>query len=315
MVHQPRKSRIDRGVGQYGFNDYYAVLGLPVTVHATLIRKRYITIVKRLHPDVFGFSAQDKELANQYLSKMVNPAYNVLNQERERTEYTAILRLLAKRLIKGKQTVAPQADVAKKLLRSPNTMYYEQAIMAIAEKQYDRLERIIDSIALISELNLVYLLTQEGYQHQEAAPIIVPQPETLTVRASSPAPTKPAPADNNNNDDSAIFRQHLRRGEELVQQKQWSMALKELRAAIQLDDKSSRCHALLGVVYVNQKLAGMAKNSFQRAIQINPKEPLALEYLANLNGQAPTTPKKTAPGASPPKTEPKKGGFFGWLGK
>ncbi|NJK35199.1 MAG: DnaJ domain-containing protein [Oscillatoriales cyanobacterium SM2_2_1] len=315
MVHQPRRSRIDRGVGQYGFNDYYAVLGLPITVHMSVVRKRYIAIVKRLHPDVFGFSPHEKELANQYLSKMVNPAYNVLNQERERTEYTAILRLLAKRLIKGKQIVTPKADVAKKLLRSPNTMYYEQAITAIAEKQYDRLERIIDSIALISELNLVYLLTQEGYQHQEVAPLMTPQPETVSVRTSVRAAGSPSPAPSSNADDTAAFRQLLRKGEELVQQKQWSMALKELRAAVQLDDKSSRCHALLGVVYVNQKLAGMAKNSFQRAIQLNPKEPLALEYLASLNGQVPSAAKKPGTSSASPKTEPKKGGFFGWLGK
>jgi DnaJ-class molecular chaperone len=99
-VDSPRKFRIDRGIGQYDYNDYYAVLGLPITASSFYVRKRYISIAKTLHPDViYGYSETEKRQATEYLSKLVNPAYNVLSQDRERTQYSAILKLLGKKII------------------------------------------------------------------------------------------------------------------------------------------------------------------------------------------------------------------------
>jgi hypothetical protein len=88
------------------------------------------------------------------------------------------------------------------------------------------------------------------------------------------------------------------------------MALKELRSAVQVDCNHSKCHALLGVVYMNQKLAGMAKLSFQQALKLNPQEPLALQCIGKVGG---TTPDKSSESGKNKDSE-KKGGFFGWLG-
>ncbi|MEE3717791.1 DnaJ domain-containing protein [Tumidithrix elongata RA019] len=378
MVQQPKTFRIDRGIGQYDFNDYYAVLGLPVTATAGLVRKRYLTIAKNLHPDIFGRSPDEKVIAGQYLSKLVNPAYNVLNQERERTEYSAILKLLAKRLMKRNQKFVPQSEVAKKLLQISNVSSYEQAVQDIAKIQYEQLDKILEYTAQLSELNLVYVLLQEGYKpftSEEVAKSSSMNGDTTTIQppsytsknytssssssgssyrqtsgtnASYPntgnttsftqskstqsgsTQSRPTGASQSNssqyrasqdtadaasNSGSSSIQQNIRQAELFIAQKEWSSALKELRSAIQIDCNNSKCHALLGVVYVNQKLAGMAKVSFQQALKLNPQEPIALKYMSQLGSKDSSSQSTTQANANTNKKDSnKKGGFFGWLG-
>ncbi|OYQ67236.1 hypothetical protein B9G53_02480 [Pseudanabaena sp. SR411] len=76
-----------------------------------------------------------------------------------------------------------------------------------------------------------------------------------------------------------MINRHIRQAESYIIQKLWKSALQELKSAIQIDENNSTCHALLGVVYMNQNLIGMAKMSFQQALRLNPSEPLALKYI------------------------------------
>ncbi len=342
-MENPKTFRIDRGIGHYDFNDYYAVLGLPLTAEASHVRKRYLLIAKCLHPDIHGRTPTEKQVATQYLSKLVNPAYNVLSQERERTEYSAILKLLGKRLMKRNQRFAPQSDIAKKYLISSKDINYEQAIQEIAKVQYHNLEGSLDQIGLLSELNLVHILLQEGYRHSSEASgnsgIISPKPfsngasnipntsainnkvnttqpnttsNSYQTRSESQVPPRSASSSSSNTVNAAStgsINQYILQAENYISQKLWTSALKELRSVIQIDCNNSRCHALLGFVYMNQKLAGMSKVSFQQALKLNPQEPLALKYINEVSGISPNTEK------SPPKPkDEKKGGFFGWLG-
>jgi len=337
-VENPKTFRIDRGIGQYDFNDYYAVLGLPLTAEASHVRKRYLLIAKCLHPDIHGRTPTEKQVATQYLSKLVNPAYDVLSQERERTEYSAILKLLGKRLMKRNQRFAPQSDIAKKYLISSGDINYEQAIQEIAKVQYHNLEGSLDQIGLLSELNLVHILLQEGYRHFSEASgnsgVISPKPfsngasnvpnasvvnskvntsqpntagNSYQTRSESQVP--PRTSNTANAASTGSINQYILQAENYISQKLWTSALKELRSVIQIDCNNSKCHALLGFVYMNQKLAGMSKVSFQQALKLNPQEPLALKYINEVSGISPNTEK------SPPKPkDEKKGGFFGWLG-
>jgi hypothetical protein len=65
-------------------------------------------------------------------------------------------------------------------------------------------------------------------------------------------------------------------------------------------------------VYLNQKLAGMAKVSFQQALKLNPNEPLALQYIDQVSGTMPNVAGNRQ--AKSKDDKGKKGGFFGWLG-
>lgn len=353
--------RIEQGICQYDFNDYYAALGVPITADAVTLRKRYLSIAKVLHPDIYGRAPLEKHLATQYLAKLVNPAYHVLNQGLERTAYTAVLKLLGKRLMKKGQRINPQSEAARQLLYFPSDYSYEKAVLEVAEFQYQSLETILEYSGQISELNLVYILYQEGYKQfapntpRSQVGGINQADQTLIQTTPPPAPSpppmypsysggtyKPKPdiifspptgrgdhkstkIDQNANTrlqqtqptnpepikPKGSIQPYLKLAEEYIDKKQWSMALKELRIADQVDNSNSKCCALFGVVYMNQKLLGMAKSNFQKALRLNPQEPLALKYINNLDGAA-----KKSDGSKEgqkDKSKTKKGGFFGWL--
>lgn len=66
---------IDKGLFNSDFIDHHAVLGIPVDADQKGIRKRYLKIARRLHPDSSDLkTAEDRRLASEYLSKLVNPA-------------------------------------------------------------------------------------------------------------------------------------------------------------------------------------------------------------------------------------------------
>ncbi len=298
--------RISRGIGQYHSSDYFAVLGLPVTADTRQVRQRYLTIVRRLHPDVYGLSPEDREVASEYLAKMVSPAYNTLINDRERAEYSSLIRLIAKRMIKQDQSVQPVSAIANKLLSAPKEFSYERAIEVVAAHQFASLQKIMAYTSQLSELNLVYLVASEGYTSPELEVVTpTPQPSTPVTSASAPPLTQP-PANKNSNADLSV----IKKAEELIIQKQWAAALNELREILKQDNTNSKVHALLGLVYLNQKLAGMAKVSFQQALKYNPEEAIALKHISKLEQTESANGKNTSSSSS----NQKKSGFFGWLG-
>jgi curved DNA-binding protein CbpA len=339
MGNQALALKVNLGIGKYSSGDHYAVLGLPVNAGASQIRKHYLGIAKTLHPDVYGKSPQESDRAVQLFSKLVSPAYNVLMQEQERSEYQALLKLIVKRLMKRGEGLEPQSEVARLLAVTPNAQNYEEAVRSLAEVQYKSLDKSLDYTSQLSELNLVYVLSEFGYKpfispsvsisvtgghsitgnlsqtstnsntssttSQTSPNYASSQSSSSYGRAANPemnsAGYKPKSEGNGQND----AKRHVTVAEQYIGQKQWQFALKELRTALQLDPTSSRCHALLGVVYINQNLASMAKVSFQQAIKLNPKEPLALEHLAKINAAKDLNSKDK---------KSQKGGFFGWLG-
>ncbi|WP_019499217.1 J domain-containing protein [Pseudanabaena sp. PCC 6802] len=305
--------KIDRGIGQHNSNDYFAVLGLPVTADASQIRKRYLSIARNLHPDVSGGSPEERHRACQYLAKLVSPAYNMLMQDRERHEYSALLKAIAKRLVKRELKMTPKSEIAKRLLHSPSELHYLESVEEIAKLQYKSLDKVLEYTAQLSELNLIYIMYQEGFHPSlfEAAQGSSNNREPHPVASQARPSTRQLSArDSQKGDISERSPQRVQNqlllAEEYISKSQWNMALAELRAALQLDRANSKCHALLGVVYLNQKLMGMAKVSFQQALKLNPREPLALANIAKCTN---------APSNSTNLDKTKKGsGFFGWLG-
>jgi curved DNA-binding protein CbpA len=307
-MNQPvRTFKIDRGIGQHNSSDYFAILGLPVTANASQIRKRYLSIARNLHPDVYGRAPEEKHKACEYLAKLVSPAYNMLMQDRERVEYSALLKLIAKRLMKRELKMTPKSDIAKNLLSSPSEPHYIRSVEAIARLQYQSLDKILEYTAQLSELNLIYIMYREGYH-----PSLDNSAQAIAKSSSSgksPLHANPQSSPNGQMGDAQNqtpdrVQNYLRHAENYISQKQWTMALGELRAALPLDQTNSKCHALLGLVYLNQNLGGMAKVSFQQALKLNPKDPLALAHIA-----------KCISATEKAEDKKKKGnGFFGWLG-
>jgi curved DNA-binding protein CbpA len=286
-VGKPENFKINKGLASYGISDHYAILGLPMTTEPAQIRKKFMKLAKILHPDVFGRTAEEKESATKYFSKMVSPAYQLLNSDRERGEYLATLRMFAQNKKQKEEALTLSTEIAQKLYRIPHEITYKQYVDEVSPKQYETLDSIMEYTAVLSELNLVYLLTQTSLSFSSGS----------SAGTNAPAETAPAakPAQ------SPALR-NLNMAELFISKKQWTDALKELLSAEKLDPNNAKVYALKGLVQMNQNAAAIAKASFQKALKLDPKEPTAAKYINQVN-------TATKPPEKPPE---KKGGLFGW---
>ncbi|MEA5489690.1 MULTISPECIES: J domain-containing protein [Pseudanabaena] len=291
---KPENFKINKGLASYGISDHYAILGLPMTTDAAQIRKKFLKLAKILHPDVFGRTPEEKETATKYFSKMVSPAYQLLNHDRERGEYLATLRMFAQNKKQKEEVPTLSSEIAQKLYRIPHEITYKQYVEQISPKQYETLDSIMEYTATLSELNLVYLFTQtslgftSGSSSAAASPVV-----SQSANAEATPAAKPA--------QSPALR-NLNMAELFISKKQWTDALKELLSAEKIDPNNAKVYALKGLVQMNQNAAAIAKSSFQKALKLDPKEPTALKYINQVTAA-------TKPPEKPPE---KKGGLFGW---
>ncbi|WP_396275488.1 tetratricopeptide repeat protein [Halothece sp. PCC 7418] len=70
---------------------------------------------------------------------------------------------------------------------------------------------------------------------------------------------------------------YLRRGKQFIDKQDYTKAIMELREALKLNSQNSQAHTLLGLAYVKQNQLGMAKIHINKALQIDPKNEMALE--------------------------------------
>lgn len=333
--------QIERGLFKFDFNDHHAVLGVPVDADVKEVRKRYLKIARKLHPDSCkAASDSEKKLANQLLSKLVNPAYEQLSQGSNR-DYLVSLGHMGRRLAAEGAKIPLASESAKQLFRSGGANLenaYKTVVNKLATTQYDSLDQVLDKIAEISELNMVYLMLSKGeiqkptgrpggatgssgVRPTDAQP--APQGPKKDPNAPTPPgmpgrPTSPLP-------DSGLTRsaEYIRRAEGYIAKNNFASAVLELRDALKLDPNNSRCHSLLGASYLKQNQATMAKVHINKALQLNPNDELALkgkkhlEALAQKANGGGAGPKPT-PQPAPDKPSDKSGksgggGLFGGL--
>jgi tetratricopeptide (TPR) repeat protein len=262
-------------------------------------------IARRLHSDTCPFESQaEKNQANEFLSKVVNPAYNKFSKESERKEYGLLLGAIAKRTAKEQKHLQIEGAAAKKLLTANDYQEaYKKALTELAENQYESIANTLEIIAQISELNMVYLLRKESKgsvasQPQSAAtPAAKPAAASAGKPAAAPAADKPADkpaAAPPPKTQDAFVEQACRRVEGLISNKNYAKAILELKEALKRDPKHSKGHALLGLCYLEQKQATMAKIEIKKALELNPKEPTALEASKKLEQLTTQTAKNKA---------------------
>jgi len=305
--------QIERGLFKYDFIDYHAVLCIRVDADAKEVRKRYLKIARRLHPDsCAAASDEEKRLANQLLSKLVNPAYENLYQDKNRAEHNAVLMQIAKRLAQDSGSVELTTDNARQLAGTPNyDSAYKNAISQVAKIQYKSLGQVIEAISQISELNLVYLMRSAGKPLNSASSKSTPvqsNSNPATESNSAPPPPKEDP----------VFAGYLRRAQDLIAKNQLPKARIELQDALKMKPSSNQCHSLIGMVYMKQNQVKMAKIHFDRALQIDPKDQTALEGKTKidkiLKKTAPSSGKKSTVSTTASKSsKSENSGLFGGL--
>lgn len=288
--------KFNRGLFKYDFVDHHAVLCVPVDADVKEIRKRYLNIARRLHPDSCkAASDAEKQLAGELLSKLVNPAYKILSHEKNRTEYILVLSQMGKRLVQEPASVEVSSDAAKQLVNAPNFEHiYKSAIAKIAETQYDLLQTVQQTIAQVSELNLVYVMRSAGKLSAATLPPVTQPKIPTSASAVNKTPIVPPPP--TQQEDSVVLH-YIRRAQELMAKNQLTQARVELQDALKLEPNNSRCHSLIGVVYLKQNLTTSAKVHFDRALQLDPKNQVALEgkrRVEQITGHKPSGAKHTA---------------------
>jgi len=289
--------KIDSGLFKFNFTDHHAILGVPLDADAKEIRKRYLKIARRLHPDTCAAASDtDKQRASEILSKLVNPAYEKFSHASSRAEYALLLKEISKRLLQEAATIELRNELSRQLKETHDVeQVYKTSLGKLAEKHYESLDQVTQLIGQTSELNLVYLMRRGGKQgasigRDQAPPIAQPE---------------------------SIVEQYFRRAQALVAKNNFAQARVELQDALKLEPTNSRCHSLMGSIYLKQNQLTMAKVHINKALQLNPREPMALEAKKFLNelmqkaGNQQSDPQK--PNENKPPDKSGGGSLFGSL--
>jgi curved DNA-binding protein CbpA len=309
--------KIDQGLFNLDFTDYHAILGIAVDADIKEIRKRYLTIARRLHPDsCMTENIADRQRAAELLSKLVNPAYEKLSQEKTYTEYCILLRLKGQQAVKQQETVVLNSNPARQLAAAPDIdTSYRIAVKSLAEQQYKQLEQAVEIAGQISELNLVYLMRKESRGEPVGARRTSSSaPGGTGTGTGSGSGSGSAPRSSVSNTPAArvpatreaLVAAYLRRSQEFETKQNFPRAILELRDAIKMDASNSTCHSRLGLIYLKTNQNTMAKIHFNKALELDPQNAVALEGKSRLE-----TPNSTALGNAKGKLEAQKSGAKG----
>ncbi len=314
--------QLTRGLAEFGYPDHYAVLGLEVDASAGDIRKRYMKLARLLHPDSSG--KMDKVLASQVLSKWVNPAYQILSQDKERIDYTLLLKLVGQRANLEYDTSRLAFPSSQDLLKAEDyEAFYQSTLQSLVETQYLQLGQAVTSVEQMSELNLVFLLRRETVRSYPSGQPTHPGASNNNIAAEPISPDasmevkmqEPTEQKNSTSDD--YVRQYVRRADELIAKNLFAAAIQELRDALKLAPQNSHCHGLMGVVYLKQNQPKMAKVHLTQALKLDPQNAMALEWinkLQKLEAQAAKTAQPTTKTTQAGAKTTERRGLFGLFG-
>lgn len=308
---------IEQGLFQFDLTDYHAILGVSLDADAKAIRKRYLQIARKLHPDSMRSSTdEERQKANELLSKMVNPAYETLNQEKSMTEHLVVLRLRGQRLSRD-SSVELHTDAAKEIAKSNNaTSVYTNNLKALTEAQYESIDQVLDMIGQISELNLAYLMNTAGSStgssaaasgKSTSATASPNQPASAARKQQKTPPPPPSPRQQR----EAIIESYHRRAAEFALKRDYSRAILEMRDAVKTHPTNGQCHGQLAAYYLQAGQPTMAKIHLKRALEFDPDNALAQELDAKISQASEKKAARTSTKSAPAKS---KGGLFGLFG-
>ncbi|ESA35227.1 class molecular chaperone with c-terminal zn finger domain protein [Leptolyngbya sp. Heron Island J] len=309
--------QVNRGLFKLDLVDHHAVLGVPLDADAKQVRKRYLKIARKLHPDsLLTATDEQKQQASELLSKLVNPAYEILSQEKSSVEHKVSLKLKGEQLKAQPSLLSLSTDHSKKVVNSNNVDYaYSTALKMLVLEQYESLEGVVDTIGDISELNAAYVMRQGGLSGQD---------ETQET---------PSVADNDGTTDDTsskvtvlshrerraqLIESFINRAKEFEYKGNFTRAIVELREAVKAHPQNPRCHAELGRMYMRSKQLKMAGIHTKRALELEPDNEMASDVKKKLDAYARRNPPPDAPptgkrSSKGPKKPSSGGGLFGSL--
>lgn len=290
-------SEIKYGLFKYEVKDYHSILGVPLDATPQEIRSRYLKIAYQLHPDTCrAATAQEKEKASQILSKLVNPAYENLSKNQLRKECQLILSEIGRRLATDAYQITIVSDTAKKLFQEEYNLekVYKGMIEQISPNLYTEIDKIITKIALISELNMVYLIRKKDSEHKHEVSNFASA--AATIQATE-AITNQAPSSQNNSKTSVSeeestgslgnsvtdkIKKLISTTQQHQQDGNLEQGILDLREALKLDPNNSTCHALIGSLYLQQGNTTYARVHIKKATELNSNDPMVKQASKDL---------------------------------
>lgn len=308
---------IKHGLFKANITDHHAILGVSLNANPKSIRLRYLRIAQKLHPDTCKANLSEKKLANQILSRLVNPAYEELSNKTQFAEHQLVLTQIGKRYAPTSDRMTIASEPAKKLLQAEANLdsLYNQLLKELTTNQYQKLDKVLIKIAVISELNLVYLTLKhkQGINREEVikkAPQTKSSPPQPPVTQTQTSPTtkseEPTP--------TSRAASYLRRAKEYLAKGNINDAVFELKDALRVDPNNSTCHAYMGQAYLRQNQMTMAKVHINKAYKANPQDPIVIQSKEQLEK---LTKKKSSSAKTKSSNKEKKddsgffSGFFG----
>ena len=296
--------QLDRGLFQFDFTDRHAILGVSINAEGINIRERYQVVARLLHPDTAQWKTDaDRQLGVQLFSRLVTHAYGKLSRPSELREQMIMLELLSKRSIEENSHLQIVDPLCQQLYQSGNDfeLVYDRLLTEIVTQLYVELDRSEQIINQISELNLVYLLRKQ-LQSVRSTPPTAASAISIPVRDTTSIEAKPSPIEG-----------ALRRAEGYVNNKNWVKAVPELREVLNVEPNNVRAHTLFGLVYLNQQQMTMAKLSIDKAIQLAPRDPQAIQ--AKQEFDRVSNPQRNGSKGKATTKKPNEGIFGGLFGK
>ncbi|GAB4214191.1 MAG: tetratricopeptide repeat protein [Synechococcales cyanobacterium] len=338
--------RITKGLGVHQ-QDYYAALGIPITASSEQIADAYKKLArsKSLRPGFLGQTTPEGQYASWLLSRLINPAKELLTKDSERIEYDATLKVQIRRLMDEKNGDPWPTSPAAQALRTASDVQaaYEEAIAKAASIQFDNLYGILEQAGELSELNLTFLLcrTYPSYRASgtnripnSAAPATPTPPPTPTpnspptptpLRPTSSftsAPTTPAPvpvvpisvirstgaqAIPPSNPTLTPSETRFQQAVELAARGEHKQAIQFFSQAISKDPDRPEFYLERGISQLRLGNRLQARADIIKTLELSPKDKQARQILEEIDG--PTVPPRPSSGTLPkaaPAPAPKK---------
>jgi curved DNA-binding protein CbpA len=325
--------KIKHGLFRANIPDHHAILGVSLNADSKVIRLQYLRIAQKLHPDTCKANTEEKKMASQMLSRLVNPAYEQLSNKSHFAEHQLILTQIGKRYAEKSDRMTVASEPAKKLLLAERNLdrVYNQLLQELTAEQYQNIDKVLARIAMISELNLVYLMLthQQGINREEKVvkrnasqlpdlpKATQPQAKTQTqAETKTETSNRQKPPIEEPSLESKVAS-YLRRAKEYIAKGNFNDAVLELKDALRIDPNHSTCHALMGQVYLRQNQVTMAKVHISKAEKANPQDPTVIhskEELEKLTRKQQSNSHKSSTKNSDNKKSNDSGFFSGFFG-
>ncbi|MEM1241435.1 MAG: DnaJ domain-containing protein [Cyanobacteria bacterium P01_H01_bin.26] len=294
-----KQMQVNQGLFKLDLVDHHAILGVPLDADAKQVRKRYLKIARKLHPDSLRHASDEqKQQASELLSKLVNPAYEVLSQEKSSVEHRVSLKLKGQQLQSQPALLSLSTEQSKKVANSNNVDYeYANALKTLVPDQYESLESVMDAIGDISELNAVYVMRQGGL----AGSVADSGNRQPPASEDTPAETSTTTTVMSHRERRAkLIESFINRAKEFEYKGNFSRAIIELREAVKAHPQNPVCHAELGRMYMRSNQLKMANIHTKRALEIDADNQTATDVKKKLDAHAKRIGKKNPPDDNPP---------------